>query len=136
VKKLVVLLVLFVFMAGLILIANDGAFAWLGKKDKKDKEEAVEETKPEEPKLVHKFNNDEELAEFEQLYIAKQATLGRIGVLQAYFAMEQNNLTQVDAQLEEKYGFRMEPSKMYDLNRETREIKEIGVVPAAVPAVQ
>jgi len=52
-----------------------------------------------------------------------------MGVLQAYFAMEQNNLMEIDKQMEEKFGFKMDPTKMYDLNRDTLEISELGTIP-------
>lgn len=134
VRKVIALLVIFVFAAGLSFISTDDAYA-----RRKDKKEAkVEEVVPptaDEPKLIYSFKSDEELAEFEQLYISKQATFGRMGVLQAYFGMEQNNLTEIDKQLNEKYGFTMDPSKMYDLNRDTMEISEVGVAPVPAPAL-
>ena len=132
-RKVIALLVIFVFAAGLLFISTDDAYA-----RRKDKDEAkVEEVKPaaDEPKLIYSFESDEELAEFEQLYIAKQATFGRMGVLQAYFGMEQNNLTEIDKQLNEKFGFTMDPSKMYDLNRDTKQISEVGVVPVPASAL-
>ncbi len=131
VRKVIALLVVFVFTAGLLFISTDDAFAWRKKKD----EAKAEEVKPaaDEPKLIYAFKSDEELVEFEQLYISKQATFGRMGVLQAYFGMEQNNLTEIDKQLNEKFGFTMDPSKMYDLNRDTKEIREVGVVPTPAP---
>lgn len=135
-KKLIALLVVVVFAAGLIFISQDMAFSARGKS--KDKEEVkAGESKAEEvsePKLLYKFKNADEMAQFEQLYVSKQATFGRMGVLQAYFAMEQSNLQEIDRQLEEKFGFKMDPSKMYDLNRDAMEIKEVGPVPQAAPA--
>jgi len=122
------------FLAGIMLICSDMAFA---AKDKAAKDEKkVEEKKAEEPKakVVCKFKNKDQMAEFEQLYVAKQATFGRMGVLQAYFTMEQNNIQEIDKQLEEKFKFKMDPNKMYDLNRETMEIKEVGA--AAQPTQQ
>ncbi len=83
--------------------------------------------------MICKFKNDKELGEFEKLYVSKQATFGRMGVLQAYFAMEQNNLTQIDKEMQKKFGFKMDPSKMYDLNRDKKEIREVGPVPKAAP---
>ena len=78
------------------------------------------------------------MQEFDQLYVAKQATFGRMGVLQAYFTMEQNNLQEIDKQLEKKFDFKMDSNKMYDLNREAMEIKEAGTIPQqpAQPAAQ
>ena len=116
-KKAIGFVVFFTFVVGLVFISDD-AFAWRKKnKEAEAKEEKVEEVvevedaTAGEAKLVCKFESDEEMAEFEQLYVSKQATFGRIGVLQAYFAMEQDNLTEIDRQMEERFGFRM------DLNR-------------------
>jgi len=136
VKKGIALLLLVVFAAGLVLISSDTAFAWRKKNEAEVKEEKLEEAiaaPVAEGALVCTFESDEEMAEFEQLYVSKQATFGRIGVLQAYFAMEQNNLTEIDRQLEEKFGFRMDPSKMYDLNRDNKEILDLGTIPVASP---
>ncbi|MBU4342853.1 MAG: hypothetical protein KJ902_03980 [Candidatus Omnitrophica bacterium] len=130
-KKLIALFVLLVFVAGLIFISNNECLAAWGRKDK-DKENE-EEVKADEPKLIHAFKDADALGEFEQLYVAKQATFGRMGVLQAYFSMEQNNLSQIDAQMQEKFGFKMDPSKMYDLNRDTMEMREVGPVAPTVP---
>ncbi len=134
-KKLIVLLVCVAFVAGLLLVSHDNAFAAWGRDKKKDKKEKKVVEKLEEPvveqgELLYTFKNDNELAEFEQFYIQKQATFGRMGVLQAYFAMEQNNLLQIDNQMNEKFGFKMDPNKMYDLNRDTKEIREAGPLPA------
>jgi len=128
VRKIIVLLVLVAFAAGLVLIASDSGFAAWGKK--KDKEAVAEEV-PEAPEaeVIYSFKGEEEMGEFEQLYVSKQATFGRMGVLQAYFAMEQNNLLEIDRQMEEKFGFRMDPTKMYDLNRDTLEIRSLGTIP-------
>ncbi|MBU1934400.1 hypothetical protein KKE87_04145 [Patescibacteria group bacterium] len=131
-KRIVVLLALVVFAAGLVVFSNDMAFSAWGKDKAIAKEEENTPT-AEEAKLIYTFKSDEELAEFEQLYIAKQATFGRMGVLQAYFSLEQNNLTEIDKQMNEKFRFTMDPSKMYDLNREIKEIKEVGLVPTAMP---
>ena len=140
-KKLIVLLVCVAFVVGLVLVSQDEGFAAWGKnkdegkktdKEEEKKEEIVEaaEVVTEKGKLLCTFKDDNELAEFEQFYIQKQATFGRMGVLQAYFAMEQNNLTQIDNQMNEKFGFKMDPSKMYDLNRDEKEIREAGPLPA------
>lgn len=129
-RKIIVLLMLVAFVAGLVLIASDNGFAAWGRKKDKAKE-AVAEAVPEapEPKAIYSFKSDEEMGEFEQLYVSKQATFGRMGVLQAYFAMEQNNLMEIDRQMEERFGFKMDPTKMYDLNRDTKEVRELGIVP-------
>ena len=146
-KKLIVLLALIMFVSGALVVCSDVGLAAWWDKDKATEEANAEEvqavaaptagagTTAAEAKLVCSFKTDEKMAEFEQLYVAKQATFGRMGVLQAYFAMEQNNLTTIDQQMNEKFGFTMDPSKMYDLNRETKEIREVGpVVPPAPPA--
>ena len=132
-RKIIVLLVLVAFAAGLVLIASDNGFAAWGKKKDKD-EESIAEAAEEAPaapeaETIYSFKDDEEMGEFEQFYISKQATFGRMGVLQAYFAMEQNNLMEIDRQMEEKFGFKMDPTKMYDLNRDTKEISELGTIP-------
>ena len=144
-KKLIVLLVCIAFVAGLVLVSQDEVFAaWGRKKDEGKKEEKKEEVVEaaetetaevvtEKEELLYTFKNDNEMAEFEQFYIQKQATFGRMGVLQAYFAMEQNNLAQIDNQMEEKFGFKMDPSKIYDLNRDTNEIREAGPIAAPAP---
>ena len=131
-KKVIVLLLLVVFVAGLVFMADDACAAW-GKKKDKDKEEDAVEVAPAEPDttLIYTFKNDEELGEFEKFYVSKQATFGRMGVLQAYFSMEQNNLMEIDRQMEEKFGFKMDSTKMYDLNRDTKEIRELGPIPVA-----
>lgn len=137
VKRIAVLVLLCLFVAGLVFISDDMAFAARAK-DKEKKEEKVEETAPAAPttagKLIYTFKNRESMGEFEQLYVAKQATFGRMGVLQAYFAMEQNNLAEIDKQMDEKFGFKMDPNKMYDLNRDSLEIREVGPITSAEPA--
>ena len=135
-KKLIVLLALVVFIVGLVVVSQDTAFsAWGKSNEDKNAEEvkAVESVSAVESKVVYKFKNADELAQFEQLYVSKQATFGRMGVLQAYFAMEQNNLAEIDKQMDEKFGFKMDINKMYDLDRDTMEIKEAG--PVATPAL-
>lgn len=123
-KKIVALAVCMLFLGGLIVISSSGiSFA----KDK-DKDIKAEEKK-DEVKVICKFKTKEKMTEFEQLYVAKQAIFGRMGVLQAYFSMEQNNLKEIDKQLEEKLGLKMDPTKMYDLNREAMEIRELGPIP-------
>ena len=140
-KKLIVLLALVVFVSGFLLTSPGmGLAAWWDKDKAREEANAEEVSAPagaatEEPKLVFSFKTDEEMAEFEQLYVQKQATFGRMGVLQAYFAMEQNNLTTIDQQMNEKFGFIMDPSKMYDLNRDTKEIRELGDVTIPAPAI-
>jgi len=129
VKKIVSLVALVVFAAGLIFISSDTVFA----KRKKGNKAKVAETKAPVSKLIYKFKDDKELGKFEKLYVSKQATFGRMGVLQAYFAMEQNNLTQIDKRMEKEFGFKMDPSKMYDLNRDKKEIREVGPVPKIAP---
>ena len=141
VKKIIVLAAAVVFAAGLIFINTDMAMAASKAKEKAKETTApkVEAKKAEEPgKVVCKFKTKEEMQEFEQLYVAKQATFGRMGVLQAYFTMEQNNLQEIDKQLEKKFDFKMDSNKMYDLNREAMEIKEAGTIPQqlAQPAAQ
>lgn len=131
-KKLIALFVLLVFVAGLVLISNSECLAAWGRKDK-DEVEEVAAVSADEQKLIHAFKDADALGEFEQLYVAKQATFGRMDVLQAYFAMEQNNLSQIDIQMQEKFGFKMDPSKMYDLNRDTMEMREVGPIAPAVP---
>lgn len=138
-RKIIVLAALVAFAAGLMFICSDMALA---AKDKpaaaKDKPAAaaattevkkVEEKKAEEAKVACKFKTKDDMQAFEQLYVAKQATFGRMGVLQAYFTMEQNNLQEVDKQMEKKFNFKMDPNKMYDLNRDAMEIREVGPVP-------
>ena len=135
-KKLIVLLALVVFVVGLVVVSQDTAFsAWgKGKEDKSaEGASAVEPASDAESKLVYKFKNADEMAQFENLYVIKQATFGRMGVLKAYFAMEQNNLAEIDKQMDEKFGFKMDVNKMYDMDRDTMEIKETG--PVAAPAL-
>jgi hypothetical protein len=132
VKKFLVLLLVVGFAVGIVLISNDVLFA-KEKKEKASEAKVEEAAKTPEPKVVCKFKNDEEMTAFEQLYVSKQATFGRMGVLQAYFAMEQNNLAEIDKQMEEKFGFKMDINKMYDLNRDTKEIREIGPVAPPQP---
>lgn len=130
-KKLIALLVLVAFASGLVFICADIAFA----KEKPKEEAKAEESKKEEPRVVCKFKTKEEMQEFENLYVAKQASFGRMGVLQGYFALEQNNIQAIDKQIEEKFGFKMDMDKMYDLNRDTMEIREVGPVPQQTPPV-
>ena len=42
-------------------------------------------------------------------------------------------MSQIDIQMQEKFGFKMDPSKMYDLNRDTMEMREVGPIAPAVP---
>lgn len=129
-KKLMALLVVMMFVAGLVMaVSGDEAYAKWGKKDKDEEQSEMEAGGSGEAKLIYTFKNQDEMSQFEQLYVAKQATFGRMGVLQAYFAMEQNNLNQIDAQMQESFGFTMDPNKIYDLNRDNMEIREVGPVP-------
>ena len=120
-KKFLVLALVAVFaVTGIVILSNSAVFA----------KDAAAVTKPAaEQKVVCKFKTKEEMQEFEQLYVAKQATFGRMGVLQAYFSMEQNNIQEIDKQLEKKFNFKMDSTKMYDLNRDNMEIRESGNVP-------
>jgi len=52
-----------------------------------------------------------------------------MSVLQAYFSLETNNLQAIDKQMEEKFKLKMDPKKMYDLNRDAMEIREVGDIP-------
>ncbi|MFC1623929.1 hypothetical protein ACFL28_01230 [Candidatus Omnitrophota bacterium] len=121
-KRIVVLLWILVFGVALVFVSSDMVFT--------QDEETEEAQEP-----IHAFKDAEKMAEFEQLYVAKQATFGRMGVLQAYFTMEQSNLTEIDRQMEEKFGFKMDVNKMYDLDRDAMEIKEAGPVPAVAPMI-
>ncbi|MDP2911706.1 MAG: hypothetical protein Q8N76_05190 [Candidatus Omnitrophota bacterium] len=131
-KKIFVVLLVAIFAVGVVLVSSEAMAAG---KDVATKEKPV--IKANEQKVVCKFKSKEEMQEFEQLYVAKQATFGRMGVLQAYFSMEQNNIQEIDKQLEKKFNFKMDPNKMYDLNRDGMEIKEAGNVPQQpAPAAQ
>ena len=136
-KKIIGLAALVAFAAGLVFICSDTAIA--AAKDKKAADKpAVMAPTPAVPegKVVCKFKDKDQMAEFEQLYVAKQATFGRMSVLQAYFSLEQSNLQEIDKQLESKFKLKMDPSKMYDLNRDAMEIREAGDIPKQQPAAQ
>jgi len=129
VKKILAIAVCMLFLGGLVLISSSG-ISFAKDKDKDIKAKDIKaEVKKDEPKVICKFKTKEKMTEFEQLYVAKQATFGRMGVLQAYFSMEQNNLKEIDKQLEEKLGLKMDPTKMYDLDRDAMEIRELGPIP-------
>lgn len=132
-KRIFVVLLAAVFAVGIVFISSEAMAA--GKDSAAKEKPTVKADKAEEQKVVCKFKTKEEMQEFEQLYVAKQATFGRMGVLQAYFSMEQNNIQEIDKQLEKKFNFKMDPNKMYDLNRDAMEIKEAGSVPQQ-PAAQ
>lgn len=135
-RRTIALVVFLVFVVGLVLISSDAMSAWFGKGEEQQVANAEEMAgEAEGSKLVYAFDGKEEMAEFEQLYISKQATFGRMGVLQVYFAMEQANLTEIDRQMEERFGFKMDPSLIYDLNRDTMEIKEVGPITAPATAL-
>ncbi len=121
-RKLLVFLIVFSFVAGTVLVTGDEALARRKSRDKK--EDKADNPDNPEGELIYKFKNEEEIRQFEQLYVSKQATYGRMGVLQAYFAMEQNNINQIDEQMQKNFGFRMDPNKTYDLNRDMMEIRE------------
>jgi hypothetical protein len=130
VKKIMVLAALVAFAVGIMFICSDIAIAAAKDKPKA----AVAAPMPAavvapEGKVVCKFKDKDQMAEFEQLYVAKQATFGRMSVLQAYFSLEQNNLQEIDKQMDKKFNFKMDSSKMYDLNRDGMEIKEVGDIP-------
>jgi CTP synthase (UTP-ammonia lyase) len=130
VKKIIVLATIAVFAASLVFVYTNAAFA----AEAKDKPAAaevkkVEDKKAAEPKVMCKFKTKGEMQEFEKLYAAKQATFTRMNVLQVYFSVEQTNLQEIDKQMEKKFNFKMDPKKMYDLNRTTMEIKETGDAP-------
>ncbi|OIO33210.1 MAG: hypothetical protein AUJ70_03635 [Candidatus Omnitrophica bacterium CG1_02_40_15] len=135
-KKIMVLVALVAFAAGIIFICSDTAIAAAKDKSKEAAVPAKVAAAPE-GKVVCKFKDKDQMTEFEQLYVAKQATFGRMSVLQAYFSLEQNNLQEIDKQMDKKFNFKMDPSKMYDLNRDAMEIKEVGDVPKQpAPAAQ
>jgi len=131
VKKIIVLVTLVIFTGGISI-----AFAAEAKDKPVAAAEAkkVEDKKLSEPKVMCKFKTKEDMQEFEKLYAAKQATFTRISVLQVYYSVEQNNLQEIDKQMDKKFNFKMDPKKIYDLNRDTMEIKETGDAPK--PAVQ
>ncbi|MCX5692096.1 MAG: hypothetical protein NTX47_00180 [Candidatus Omnitrophica bacterium] len=141
-RKLIGLVAIMAFATGIVLVSGSAVIA--APKDKKAEEKPavvapVSSAQMPAGKVVCKFKDKEQMGEFEQLYIAKQATFGRMSVLQAYFSLEQNNLQEIDKQMESKFKFKMDPSKMYDLNRDAMEIKEVGDVPqqpAPAPAAQ
>ena len=123
-KKIVVLVV----SLGFMFICSNMVLA--AAKDKPKETPKVEAKKTEaSPEVVCKFKTKEEMQEFEQLYTAKQATFGRMSVLQAYFSLEQSNLQEIDKQMEKKFNFKMDPKKMYDLDRDSMVIKETGDAP-------
>ena len=128
-KKIFVVLLVAIFAVGIVFVSHEAMAAG---KDTAAKEKPA--IKAEDQKVVCKFKTKEEMQKFEQLYVAKQATFGRMGVLQAYFSMEQNNIQEIDKQLEKEFNFKMDPNKMYDLNRDGMEIKEAGNVPQAPAA--
>jgi len=129
-KKLGIFVTLIVFVAGFLFISNDEAFAWR----KKKKEPKVEEVKPapvpDDSKLVYTFNNDQEMQEFEQILRTKQAAFIRMDTLRLYFQMERNTLAEMDKQILEKFGFQMEGNRNYDLNRDTKELRDLGARPS------
>jgi predicted HicB family RNase H-like nuclease len=136
VRKIIVLVALVAFVTGLVLVCGNMAMAAPKEKAKETvtaapKAEAknAEEPKDSKDKIVCKFTAKEDMQEFEKLYVAKQATFGRMSVLQAYFTMEQSNLQELDKQMEKKFNLKMDPNKMYDLNREAMEIKEVATTP-------
>jgi len=135
VKRIVMVVTFFAFLAGIIFIHADMVSA--APKDNKpaaNKDLKVEEKK--EAKVVCKFKDADQMKEFEQLYIAKQAAFGRMSVLQAYFSLEQNNLQEIDKQMDKKFNLKMDPNKMYDLNRDTMEIREMGDIPKQASQAQ
>lgn len=125
VKKIIVLaaLVAFFYVGFVFAAAPKDKPAAVEAKKVEDK---VEDKKAVEPKVVCRFKTKEEIQEFEKLYATKQATFTRINVLQVYYSVEQTNLQEIDKQMEKKFNFKMDPKKMYDLNRDTMEIKETG----------
>lgn len=127
-RKIIVLAMLAVFTAGSMFVYSDMALA--AAKDKPKETPKIETKKTEEPsKVVCEFKTKKEMQEFEQLYTAKQAALGRMSVLQAYFSLEQSNLQEIDKQMDKKFNFKMDQYKMYDLNRDSMVIKETGSTP-------
>ncbi len=129
-KKTIVLMAIAAFAAGIVFVSSDMASAATA-----DKQAPAVKAAPA-AKVVCKFKDKEQMAEFEQLYVAKQATFGRMSVLQAYFSLEQNNLQEIDKQMDKKFNLKMDPNKMYDLNRENMEIREVGNVPQQQPMPQ
>nr|MBU1327741.1 hypothetical protein [Candidatus Omnitrophota bacterium] len=136
-KKIMVLAALVVFTAGIMLVCSDMAVAAAKDKSKAKVTAPITPVAPApakvaaapEGKVVCNFKDKDQMTEFEQIYVAKQATFGRMSVLQAYFSLEQNNLQEIDKQMEKKFNFKMDPNKMYDLNRDAMEIREVGDVP-------
>jgi hypothetical protein len=94
-----------------------------------------EEPAQAEPKLVYTFKSDDEMAEFERMYVTKQIIANRINVLASYLAQEQNNLEQIDGQMYVRFKFTMDPAKRYDLNRETRELRELPPTTPTAPTM-
>ncbi|MCX5687583.1 MAG: hypothetical protein NTV71_02930 [Candidatus Omnitrophica bacterium] len=119
-KKIVILVTLIVF------VYSGTVFAAAKTKSAAVEAKKVEDKKIVEPNVMCKFKTKEEMQEFEKLYTAKQATFTRMSVLQVYFSVEQSNLQEIDNQMDKKFNFKMDPNKMYDLNRDTMEIRETG----------
>jgi len=73
-------------------------------------------------KVVYTFKDQDELQQFNQLFIIKQNILTRLAVLQAYASQEAANLEQVNGQLFLK--FKVDPNKSYTLDAEKRVLSE------------
>ena len=123
-KKIIILVIIVIFTCASAVFAAKAKNEPVAAEVKK-----VEDKKAAESKVMCKFKTKEDMQEFEKLYAAKQATFTRINVLQVYYSVEQTNLQEIDKQMDKKFNFKMDPKKIYDLNRDTMEIKETGDAP-------
>ncbi len=73
-------------------------------------------------KVTYTFKDQDELQQFNQLFIIKQNILTRLAVLQAYASQEAANLEQVNGQLFLK--FKVDPNKSYTLDADKRVLSE------------
>ena len=85
-----------------------------------------------EEKVTYTFKDQDELQQFNQLFVIKQNILTRLAVLQAYASQEAANLEQVNGQLFLK--FKVDPNKSYTLDAEKRVLSERPMPPPVVSA--
>ncbi len=119
---MVILFLVTVEVCGLAEVNNPKA----SKKGAKAEEPEVSTQKAEtKPKIVYKFKNSQEMAEFQKMYQQVQFIETRIAVLQDYLVQERANLEQLNAQMFLKFKFVLEPNRQYRLDTVDMTITEI-----------
>lgn len=96
---------------------------------------AVQASAPaQEQRVVHAFQDDQQLQQFTQLWQQRQGLLIRLSVLQAYASEEQVALQELDNQFASTYHLDMRQLDRYTLDAEKKVLIERAAAEAAAPS--